>query len=163
MNADLNDYERKILDNVRTHGCHITYVFDDEGETVPFGYSIGFQETLGQPEVIIFGLPSELTYAMVNVIYGQCRDSLVLRDGLVLPDVLEGHNCVALRIPPANIIPDYFNSAMWLRWYLTGEAMDAAYQIVWPGSADGLFPWDEGASDEVRALQPLLNSESFKA
>lgn len=163
MSRDLHDYERRILDNVRDHGCHINYVADPEGEQPPFGYSVGFPETIGQPEVIVFGLSSELVAAMINAIYRQCRDGLQMEDGLAVSDLLAGHDCVLERVAPGNIIPDYFNSAMWFCRHTTGEAMDAAYQIVWPGAQDGLFPWDEDASDEVRALQLPLSSESFKA
>jgi Domain of unknown function (DUF4262) len=163
VSADLSDFERKILDNVRNHGCHINYVADPEGEQPSFGYSVGFPETVGQPEVIVFGLSGELLQGMINALYRQCRDGLKLEDGLFVSGLLEGHECVLERVATHNIVPDYFNSAMWFRHYTTGEAMDAAYQIIWPGAQDGLFPWDEGASDQVRLLQPPLSSENFKA
>ena len=153
-------FEQQILDNVREHGCHINCVFDSEGDEPCFAYSVGFPETVGQPEVLVFGLPTDIMEFVINETLRQCRAGLKLKDGLEISGLLEGHVCVALQIPASNITADYFNSAMWFRRYVTEEDMDAAFQIVWPGAEDGLFPWDEGCSEAVRALQPPLSLEN---
>ena len=153
-------FERDIIKNVREHGCHINFIFDPEQDRPSFAYSVGFHETLGQPEVIVFGLSQEVMGFMINETYRQCRDGLVLEDELELNGLLKGFPCVALAVAPENIQREYFNSAMWFRRVTTGEEMDAAFQIIWPGAEDGLFPWDEGCSDIVRFLQPPLSAES---
>ena len=149
-------FERRIVENVRTHGCHVNFVFDPDGEQPDFAYSVGFPETIKQPEVIVFGLPQHVMHHMVNETYRQCRGGLTLEDGTEITGLLEGHRCVALAIPRENIDREHFNSAMWFRRLTTGEEMDSAFQIVWPGAQDGLFPWDEGCSEIVSSLQPAL-------
>jgi hypothetical protein len=155
--AEETAFEQNIIANVRKHGCHINYVFDPDGDEPGFAYSVGFPETIGQPEVITFGLPMNVMQFMINETLRQCRAGLRLADGLEISGLLEGHVCVLLEIPHGNITRDYFNSAMWFRRHVAGEEMDAAFQIVWPGAQDGLFPWDEGCAEEVIALQPPLS------
>lgn len=153
----LTDYEREIPANVRDHGCHITSV---SGEP-PFTYSAGFLETASQPEVIIFGLPSKLCASMINGLLRMCREGLELIDGAEIEGLLQGHRVIARAIDPDNIVRDYFNSAIWYEKRRTGGFLDRAVQLVWPGALDGLFPWDEGCSKDVRDLQPALYERSM--
>lgn len=154
---DLTDYERDILANVRDHGCHITSVSDEP----PFTYSAGFIETASQPEVIIFGLPSKLCASMINNLLRMCREGLELTDGGEIEGLLQAHRVIARAIDPDNIVRDHFNSAIWYEQRRTGRTLDRAMQLVWPGALDGLFPWDDGCSKEVRDLQPALYERSM--
>lgn len=150
-------YENSIVDHVRDSGCHITYVFDPDGDEPAFGYSAGFPETVGQPDIIVFGLNLEVVGHMINETLRQCRSGLQLVDWTELHGLLTGHRCVARRIPSAGIDREYFNSAIWYEEQRTrGGLMASAFQIIWPGAVDGLFPWDDGCNEEVRALQPPL-------
>lgn len=153
------EYERKIIANGREHGCHITCVFDPDSDTPAFAYSVGFPETVGQPEVIIFGLSMDIMQFMINETLRKCREGFRLEDGIEFDGLLEGHVCIPCAIPATNISREYFNSAMWFRQLTTGEEMTEAFQIVWPGAEDGLFPWDEKSSDAVRAMQICLFAE----
>lgn len=153
---ELNQFEEGILNNIRDSGCHITGVFDPDGEAPGFAYSVGFTETVGQPEVIVFGLDFQLMAAMINETLDQCRKGLVLSDGLRIADLLDGFECIARLVPAENIVVDYLNSAMWFHKRRTGEELSKAYQIVWPGAADGLFPWDDGSAQIVIDCQPAL-------
>lgn len=157
---DDSAFEQKIIANVREHGCHINYVFDPDGEMPAYAYSVGFQETVGQPEVIVFGLSMDVMKFMINQTLQQCREGLLLEDGAELNGLLEGHRCIVCEVSPANITREFFNSAIWFRNHVAGEEMDAAFQIVWPGAKDGLFPWEEGCSDIVQNLQPNMSGEA---
>jgi len=159
----LTDYERKIIANVRDHGCHITSVASggDEEWEPPFSYSTGFIETVEQPEVIVFGLPGKLCATMINLLHGMCREGLALNDGAEIQGLLDGHRVIARDVAPEHIVRDHFNSAMWYEKRRTGRTLDRAVQLVWPGAQDGLFPWDEGCSRDVRDLQPALYQRSM--
>lgn len=161
----LTDYERKIIANVRDHGCHITSVAseDDEEWEPPFSYSTGFLETVRQPEVIVLGLPGALCGAMVNDLLRMCREGLALADGAEIEGLLQGHRVIARMIDPSRIVREYFNSAIWYEERRTGRALDCAVQLVWPGAVDGLFPWDEDCSQDVRDLQPALYERSMNS
>ncbi|CAN5364223.1 hypothetical protein BH10PSE13_BH10PSE13_18800 [soil metagenome] len=114
------DFEREIIANVRDHGCHINYIFDPAGDEPAFAYSIGFPETVGQPEVIVFGLSMDIMKFMINETLRQCREGFRLEDDAELHGLLEGHDCVLAAIPAANITREYFNSAMWFRHLTAG-------------------------------------------
>ena len=63
-------------------------VFDPDGKQPDFAYSIGFKETVSQPEAIIFGLPRDVMKAMINETLHQCRKGLALSDGAVIEGLL---------------------------------------------------------------------------
>ena len=152
----LDDFEETIVANVRDHGCHINFVAGTKDEPPIFGYSVGFPETVDQPEIIIFGLSSELTAWMINETLRQCCTGLELHDGAQVEGLLEGHICVARTVCDEFIVPDYLNSAIWYHHYRTGEKLDRVVQLVWPGADDGLFPWDPGCKPNVSYWQPAL-------
>lgn len=154
-----NEFERGIVENVREHGCQVNLIFDPDGEQPNFAYSIGFKETVGQPEVITFGLSKELMHSMINQTLRECRKGLALTDGAIINGLLEGHQCVARTVHPSQVVEDYMNSALWYHKARTGKTLTDVVQIVWPGAADGLFPWDDGCDAGVIALQPALYEE----
>ncbi|QZD90132.1 DUF4262 domain-containing protein [Qipengyuania aurantiaca] len=152
----LNEFEQGILDNIEKSGCQVNTIFDPDGDEPTFSYSIGFPKTVGQPEVIIFGLRNEVMHSMINALLGKCRQGLKLRDGLVIDDLLDGYNCVARVVVSDYLVDEYFASAIWYEKYRTGGEMEEAYQIVWPGVQQRLFPWDEGCDQIVIDSQPAL-------
>ena len=157
-NPPLSDYETRIVENVRDYGCQVISVFDPE-ETLPtFAYSVGFWETVGQPEVIILGLPSQMGHFAINEVLRQCQAGLQLYDGQRIEGLFEEFDviCVARTVDESNLVPDYFNSAIWYHSMRRGTPLDDALQLVW--SYEGFYPWDEGAPTELFEDQPLLYS-----
>ena len=153
---ELTEFEQRIVANVEQYGCHVMHVFDPEGIEENFSYSIGFPVSVSQPEVIVFGLERKLMHSMINEVHRQCRDGLTMKDGLRVPDLLEGFDCELRAVRPDHIVADYFGSAMWFHRTQTDHPMARAFQIVWPGALNGLFPWDEGISPDVIDAQPAL-------
>lgn len=153
----LDELERKIVDDVATHGCFIMSVFDPEGVEPDFSYSIGFQETLDQPEVMVFSLSKALRVSMINEIWRQASaEGLVLKDGLEIRDLLEGFVCVAKEVTERDAIVEHLGSAIWYNERHKGAVLDRAFQIVWPGAKQGLFPWEQGCDQSVIDDQPAL-------
>lgn len=155
-NPDLSPYEEKILDNVREYGCHITLVFDPEELEPSFGYSAGFVETVSQPEVILFGLSTDVTHYAINATLDQCRAGLKLEEGTRIEDVLEGYALVVRKVRPENIVIDYLNSAMWYHELKSGAPLEHVVQLVWPSVTSNLYPWDRDCPPEVQEAQPAL-------
>ncbi|MEP2103471.1 MAG: DUF4262 domain-containing protein [Parasphingorhabdus sp.] len=154
---ELNEFEQRLLENVDQHGCQVNWVFDENGEDPDFAYSVGFRKTASQPEVIVFGLKRELMLYMVNETLRQCREEgLKLSEGIVVSDLIEGFDCIARRVHPSQIDEGYFNSSMWFHEREFGSELSEAFQIVWPGALEGLYPWDEGCSEETIEAQPAL-------
>lgn len=153
----LNEFEQKLLDNVEQHGCQVNWVFDDKGIEPDFAYSVGFRKTVDQPEVIIFGLKRELMLSMINETLRQCQeDGLGLSEGVAISDLIEGFDCIARRVHSSQIDDGYFNSSMWYHRREFGFELSEVFQLVWPGAIDGLYPWDEGCSEDVIEQQPAL-------
>ena len=57
--------EEKALTDIQEYGCHILHVLEDENGP-RFSYSIGIEQTSGQPEIIITGLKQDLAHYMIN-------------------------------------------------------------------------------------------------
>ncbi len=145
----LNDAELKMLKNIDTHGWHAMHVFDPNGKSPPFTYSVGFTQSLAAPEFIVFGLPRELMHSMIWEAYRQTKAGKTIEDGAVWDDLIEGHKCVSRRADHAALFRDYTTSADWF-WRHQGHAdHPPIMQLVWPGAEDGLFPWDDGCAQKV--------------
>ncbi|WP_430386547.1 DUF4262 domain-containing protein [Blastomonas fulva] len=153
---DLSDYENEIYANVEEFGCHVTSVFDPKGNEPAFSYSAGFPVSLGQPDVIVFGLDTKLMHSMLNSLYRQCANGLVMNDGMTVEDLIDGFGCILRAVEPTHITRDFFNSAMWLHKREIGTPMSAAYQICWPSADKGIFPWDSEASEFLKHSQPAF-------
>jgi len=154
--SELSAFEQRIVADVEQYGCHVLHVFDPDGVEQNFSYSIGYPVSVAQPEVIVFGLDRKLMHSMINEVHRQCRDGLAMEDGLRVPDLLEGFDCALRAVRPDNIVAEYFGSAMWFHRTQTDHPMKGAFQIVWPGAVNGLFPWDAGVSQDVIDAQPAL-------
>ena len=153
----LTDYEREIIANVARSGCHITCVFDPEGNHPAYAYSAGFTRSLGTGEVIVFGLTNELMMAMINEVHDRILDgSLQLAEKASINGLLRDHVCVARRVTPDQIKPEYFNSAMWFARTQMDQELTEAWQLCWPPVGSSLMPWDAECPDNVRQLQPAL-------
>jgi len=148
--------EQQLLEAIDKIGFRVTGVYDRKSGTPSFAYSTGFPDLIGQPEVIAFGQPIQGMSIMIGHLSDLCRDGLRMTDGLQVPGLLQNHACTLRSVKPENIVGDYFHFAMWYQQRQTGTAMTEAFQIVWPGAKSGLFPWDAGCAEEVRALQPAL-------
>ncbi|WP_255209678.1 DUF4262 domain-containing protein [Sphingobium xenophagum] len=154
----LTDYEMRIIANVRDEGCQVVSVFDPEDDAKSFAYSVGFWESVHQPEVIILGLPSQMGVFAVNETHRQCEAGLTLFDGQSVEGLFEDYDvtCIARSVDKQHLTPEYLNSALWYHNLRTGKPLDAAYQLVW--AYEGLWPWDAGAPAELLEDQPQLYS-----
>lgn len=153
----LTDFEKSVIDVVQKHGCMVLSVFDPDQIEPDFSYSIGFPETVGQAEVIVFSLPKSLRASMINEILRQMvEESLVLKDGAKIGNLLEGYDCVARRIVDPRVLREHFGSAIWYHRHQRNAELAEAYQIVWPGARQGKFPWEDGCAQDVIDDQPAL-------
>jgi len=153
----LTDYEREIIANVERSGCHITSVFDPDGNGPPFAYSAGFMRSIGTGEVIIFGLPGEMMADMINGVFDRIAEgTLQLTEGAEIEGLLSDHVCVVRRVHPDQIGRDHFNSALWFARTQMDAELTEAWQIFWPPVGTSLMPWDADCPEDIRLLQPAL-------
>lgn len=54
----------KVDDDIVKYGAHVLSVTREDSQN--FSYTIGFEETLNHPEIIMSGLRTELMYHLLN-------------------------------------------------------------------------------------------------
>ncbi|RZK58982.1 MAG: DUF4262 domain-containing protein [Pedobacter sp.] len=152
------DEERKvILSDIEEFGCHLIAV-DPDNYTPGFVYSIGLYHKYGHPEIICFGLNSEVTASIIN---HACH--LIQNGEPPLPNqpyrgYLEGYHIQFLEVDKA-FYRNYLGYAG--RFYDMGFDFPAL-QLVWPDKQD-LFPWEEHFNFDLKFKQPLLDrNANFK-
>ena len=57
----MDKHEAKALDDIKSYGCHIIHVMEDDSHP-RFSYSIGIKQCTGRPELIVTGLDQELAH-----------------------------------------------------------------------------------------------------
>ena len=146
-------YERELLENIRERGHQITGVSGDP----PWAYSIGYWESAGQPEYVVFGQSFSLMGSMIKQLATDVHNkSVEVFDGAEVTGLIDGYTCVLRRVHSTQIVRDIFNSAMWYHELKTGQPLVSVYQIVWPSVRDHLYPWDDDCPPAVSAEQPGL-------
>jgi hypothetical protein len=71
-------------------------------------------------------------------------------------ELIEGFGCIGMAATDPKLFTEYATFANWF-WRHKGHAgHPGVIQLVWPGSEDSLFPWEEGCSPDVIAAQPKL-------
>ncbi|MCP4381393.1 MAG: DUF4262 domain-containing protein [Hyphomicrobiales bacterium] len=146
-----NEQEKRFLEDIERHGWHAMLVVgDDEGPS--FAYSTGIFERTGRPEIIVFGLQTEVGNFVVNeyarrAIAGEPIETGRRYDGFLdaFPFAFVDVADVALRE----------KHTTWTAWYYQRRAYPLV-QGVWPERETGLFPWEPGFPNEYRQLQPVL-------
>jgi hypothetical protein len=158
----LDIHEQKCVDDIRAYGCHVLQV-SAEGEHPHFSYSVGFPVSVDQPEVIVFGLQQPLMHNMINEMQRQCAEGLVMCDGQRVPDLIDGFDCILRYVTDKRAIEQHFGWAIWYHRSQRNIELCEAYQIVWPGKVQGLYPWEDGCDDFVIAQQPALYQQRMAA
>ena len=149
--ASAEDGEAKALADIAEYGLHVISVMAD-GESPPFTYSLGIEQTLGMPELIVMGLKSNVAHAAINECYRQMKADPSIGPGSRLDGLLGGDfECLL-----GEVTPEQAKQHMcWASWLYKGSGF-RALQIIFPSTA-GVFPWEPEASDWFRNFQPLLS------
>lgn len=146
--------EQKALADIETYGLHIINVME-EGDLPPFSYSIGIEQSLGMPELIVVGLRHEVAQAAINECYRQMQDGAQVVPGARIVGLLGGEfECVIGDVSPQHL-KAYMGWALWLY----KDKNFRAHQIIFPSTA-GVFPWEPEASEWFRNWQPLLSAST---
>jgi hypothetical protein len=151
--------EQNIIDHVREYGWSVMKVapaVDSDDPDEWFAYTIGLPNTFGWPELICFGLGTEVMGQLLNNAVDDLRNhQLVPQPGLQLNEVAEGFP-VRLALN-RNIPRTYFGYANWFARH-SGKPMPDWLQLVWPDK-HGKFPDDPDCLPEVVQMQTPLETD----
>ncbi len=145
--AALDDNEKKFVADIREHGWFGTNVFAESDEP-GFYYTTGFWVTLGKPELIVFGLKSEIAHAVLWDVFRALRDGKVLLMRRRTADVFGNHQACLFSMDRSHY-PKYLG---WSRWFYGSDEFPSV-QLVWPDRRD-VFPWEPGFDPDMARLQP---------
>jgi hypothetical protein len=68
--------EREAIGDIELFGVHILHIFDADTNDPEFSYSVGLWHTHSHPEILIYGLKSDLRQSVINYI----NDEIELAD-----------------------------------------------------------------------------------
>jgi hypothetical protein len=146
-----------VARDVRKLGWRGIYVGEYSGGPPSWSYSVGFWESAGSPEIIVFDVPQESANEILWAAYNQLRSGeLVIREG----EHWIGDNGIApvwRKVHPSQIDADdgWFTFARWYRASRTGRDDLEVFQLVLPDN-DGALPWEPAYDERLRPLQPEL-------
>lgn len=146
--------EISFFDIIEKHGWHVMSVANAADESGPFfSYSTGIYQKLRAPELLIIGLSSNLSARLINI-YGNniLNQGAFFEAGKFYSGFLEGFD-VYMTEPDDRARKEF---AIWADWYYQRQPFPIL-QCIWP-STNGVWPWEEAASVELKEMQPLLGS-----
>jgi len=143
-----DDADRRLLADIQDCGVHVVYVPPEVG-TPGWAFSIGLFRSHRSPEVIVFGLPQDVSLFVVNELASRAATAPLVAEQLY-DGLLDAHPCILKPV-----------QAVWHRtfvgyatWYYR-QRQFPLLQCVWPDHAH-LFPWDPGFRASWLWAQPLL-------
>ena len=143
--------ERKeILKNIEEYGCHLILI-EGDNYCPAFVYSIGLYQKFGHPEIICFGLKTNVMAAIINH-----ASSLIQEGNTLIPETpykgfLEGYDIQFLQVE-REFYQNYVGYGGW--FYNTFDF--PLLQLVWPDK-NHYFPWDNDFNPDWKFKQPLLD------
>lgn len=142
--------EQRVIDDIQEFGWHVVGVEADE-DGPAFAYSIGLQQTLNHPEIVVLGLnDAETMMYIINTVGEEVRKGSVFENWHESDEILNGYSCMFRKVS-AEAYPDYFGYA---QWYYRPESFPVL-QCVWP-DREHRYPWHTGCQPSIRQRQPIL-------
>lgn len=151
-----DDSERRVLADIATYGWHCVGIHA-EGDEAGFAFTIGLFQTIGHPELVVFGLPPQVAMGIFNIVVDAARSGKPLDLAKPTDQLVEGFECRFAKVPAAR----YRDFVGMCRWYYQGDDFPL-YQVVWP-ARDGTFPWHPDASPDFRRAQPVIAAPPLDA
>ena len=142
MSESVAIQNQRIADNIREHGWHCLHVFPNVEGQEKFSYSVGFTESYGAPEVLIFGLEREKAHALLNECANLFKNGHKIAPEAEDSNVLAGDYSVVFKSIRPEFFGEYLGTA--IRYYQE-RPFTAAVMFI-PDRAHH-FAWQQGYSD----------------
>lgn len=145
-----NDYEQKLLGEVKEFGWRSTHVRGGENRH-SFAYSTGFWKTFGKPEVIFFDLPVELAHDVLGQIYRLFEQGESLHTEKPVSGIISDEEVFFLTVSEV-FVSEYLLSS---KWFYKGSVFPCI-QMIW-SDGSGKFPWEPDFDPQLAELQPEIS------
>jgi hypothetical protein len=143
--------KQAILGDIEQYGCHLALL--EPTDYLPgFAYSIGLYKRFDHPEIICFGLHSNVLGAVLNHACDLIKKSNRLTPGVDYSGFLEGYTVQFIEVD-LNFYPNYVGYAT---WFYDRSVDFPLYQLAWPDKQHH-FPWDAAFNPDWKRKQPLLD------
>jgi hypothetical protein len=143
--------EKAIIDNIEKFGCHLALI-EDDNYLPGFVYSIGLFKNYNHPEIICFGLKSNVMGTIINHVCDLIKKGENFAVGKLYAEFLEGYNVQFIKVNE-EYYPNYLGYATWFY----DKSFDfPVLQLVWPDMQNN-FPWDKDFNPDFTRRQPLLD------
>lgn len=140
-----------LLADIEKFGCHLTLI-EADNYLPGFVYSIGLYKNYGHPEIICFGLKTNVMGAIINHAHDLVKNGESLTPSRLYDDFLEGYAIQFVEVDKA-FYAEYLGYA---GWFYEMSFDFPVLQLVWPDKQNN-FPWDENFNPDWRFRQPLLD------
>ena len=146
---NLDGSDRKLLSDIDRVGWHVVMILEEDG-TPGWSFSVGLFETFKHPEVVVFGLPLELSGQVINGIGADIQKGKTFESGQEYPEILDGVLCTYRPVLRQWYRP-FLGYAM---WYYRGLEFPVL-QCIWPDKQQH-YPWQPEFKKAWLSAQPLL-------
>ncbi|MBD8088759.1 DUF4262 domain-containing protein [Pseudomonas fluorescens] len=146
-----NPIQRMIQDNVNEHGLAIQFVFPTKEHPGPsFAYTIGMTD-IGQPELLMFGLPHNLAGMVFNQIHAQIKAGSMTGEEDSIDELLS----VPLLVHSADDTQAAQYTVQCHQYYLGTDKKPVFKQLLWPDT-NGVYPHQVGYEEKFKEIQPYV-------
>ena len=142
--------EEFIHEAIAEHGWAVEMIpAGDSPEEPEFAYTIGLHRSFGHPELLLVGLPPEVSHEILNLCGDRVSAGESFVDGARVGEVLEGMDVQFREVCARASFEEYVGYALW--YY--GDESFRLMQLMWP-DAEGRFPGEPGAEGDFARRQP---------
>jgi len=131
----------KVDKDIAKYGWHVLSVACEDSPS--FSYTVGFEETLSHPEIIISGLSIELMHQLLNDIGELINQGSSFKGGDLSNDVVSGLPVKFIEVRES-VLSEYLRVA---QTHYENKSF-RALPCVWPGE-EGLFQTESNQDQEV--------------
>jgi hypothetical protein len=142
---------KQILENIKQYGCHLVLI--ESTDYLPaFVYTIGLYKEFKHPEIICFGLKTEVMAGILNHACDLIKKGEFLLTNFLYSGFIEGYKIQFLQVAK-----DYYKDYLGYGGWFYDMSFDfPALQLVWPDK-ENKFPWQPEFNTDWKFKQPLLD------
>ncbi len=141
MNNDHDQHDKEakqaIIDNIEKYGCHLSLI-EADNYLPAFVYSIGLFKSYKHPEIICFGLKTDVMGSIINNVKDSIKEGEIFEPYKLYTRFLQDYDIQFIPVDK-KFYPNYLGYAGWFY----GDFDFPVLQLIWPDK-EHKFPWDEG-------------------